>query len=73
MGVATINASGGLVTPVSQGNTTISYVVTNNFGCLGTVTALLPVLSTPVKPVITRDFSGNLNSSYSGVNIWYNA
>ena len=73
MGVATINASGGQVTPVSQGNTTISYAVTNSFGCLGTVTALLPVLSTPVKPVITRDFSGNLNSSYSGVNIWYNA
>ena len=72
-GVATINASGGQVTPVSQGNTTISYAVTNSFGCLGTVTALLPVLSTPVKPVITRDFSGNLNSSYSGVNIWYNA
>ncbi len=51
-GVATISAS-GLVTGVSAGNTTISYLVTISAGCSKAVTATVTVTPNCVVPVVS--------------------
>ncbi len=47
-GIATINASTGVVTGVANGNATISYIVTDANGCSTTVTQVINVHALPV-------------------------
>ncbi len=77
-GIASIDASGSVLA-LSDGNTTISYTVTNNSGCSVTATKLVSVTALPAKPTITAGGptafcapgSVALNSSNSIGNQWY--
>lgn len=76
--IATVNAS-GVVTGLSAGNVTISYVVTNASGCKDSATSLLTVVSAASNPTISA--SGpttaclgaglTLSSSTSASYQWY--
>lgn len=50
-GVATISGSGN-VTGISTGNTTISYTVTNTFGCTSAATAVVTVNAAPAASTV---------------------
>jgi uncharacterized protein YjdB len=62
IGVATIGTS-GIVSGVSGGNTTISYTVTNGFGCIGRSTAVVTINALPVVAAITGTASVCLNGT----------
>ena len=51
--VATIGISSGIVTGIAIGTTTITYTVTNGFGCPTSVTVTNTVNAMPVLPAIT--------------------
>jgi uncharacterized protein YjdB len=51
-GVATVGTS-GIVTGVAAGNSTISYTVTNVFGCLGRATTVVTVTPLPDAGIVT--------------------
>ncbi|MFY7887118.1 MAG: Ig-like domain-containing protein, partial [Dolichospermum sp.] len=50
--IATINSS-GVVTGISAGNVTITYTVTNMYGCSSAITSLVTVVSPASLPTIT--------------------
>jgi hypothetical protein len=76
--IATINGS-GLVTGVSAGNATITYTVTNSFGCTTISTYLVTVVSAASNPIITASGATTaclgtgltLSSSTSATYQWY--
>lgn len=68
-GIGTVNATTGLVSGISAGNTTISYSVTNGFGCIGRSTAVVTVNPLPIVAAI----SGTLNTCIGGTTTLANA
>jgi hypothetical protein len=50
--IATVNASTGAVTGVSAGNVTITYTVTNTFGCTNTTTKIVQIKSLPTAVIL---------------------
>ncbi len=77
-GVATVSAT-GVVSGLSAGTASISYIMTNTAGCSTTVTQLVTVNSTPTisassatPPSICNSGSSNLNATSAGNIInWY--
>ncbi len=60
--IATIDAS-GMVTGMSAGIVTISYTVTDGFGCVGAATTADTVNTIPVVPAITGEMSVCVNAT----------
>ena len=50
--IATVDSIKGIITGVSAGNSTISYIVTNQYGCNRTVTRNVTVTTAPVADTI---------------------
>ncbi len=73
-GVATVGTS-GIVTGVSAGNATITYSVTNGFGCINNALAALTVNPLPVvaaitgTPTVCQGLTTSLSSATSG-GVW---
>ena len=77
--IATVNASTGAVTGVSAGNVTITYTVTNTFGCTNTTTKIVQIKSLPtaviLPPPATQFCIGesmNLQASNAFAYLWSN-
>jgi hypothetical protein len=50
--IATVNSSTGVVTGVAAGNVTITYTVTNTFGCVNTTTTTIQVKALPTAVIL---------------------
>ena len=50
--IATIDAASGMVSGIAAGTTTITYTVTNSFGCVSSVSTTVTVNPLPVAPTI---------------------
>ena len=77
--IATVNSSTGVVTGVAAGNVTITYTVTNAFGCVNTTTTTIQVKAVPtaviLPPPATQFCIGesmNLQASNAFSYLWSN-
>ena len=77
--IATVNSSTGVVTGVAAGNVTITYTVTNAFGCVNTTTTTIQVKALPtaviLPPPATQFCIGesmNLQASNAFAYLWSN-